>query len=238
MKRRLRGYARQGKGRRGCFNLEHLIFAPHDFKAAELMSSFSSHLQERWDGLPGSPLRARQRRLIRPKPARQARRLWYDIPSEVFCRELQIPKEEWFTDAFYAVSSFLVDAIKKEGPSLNVEACLHKPSKLETRIARSNWSKNPTYHTWWWHYVMVTMRRDSPFTAINATHLQTLRKWEPAHYPPLVHSPFLSSISQKEREKSWRTIQEKSHSNVRVLGEIWRLKRMTMISFPKIFPNL
>ena len=69
MKRRSRGYARQGKSRRGYFNLEHLLlFATHDSKAAKPTPPSSSHLQKGWDGLPGSPLRIRQPHLTEPKP--------------------------------------------------------------------------------------------------------------------------------------------------------------------------
>jgi len=60
VKRRSRGYARQGKDRRRCFNLEHLIFAPHSSRAVESTPPFSSHLQEGWDGFPESPPRVRQ----------------------------------------------------------------------------------------------------------------------------------------------------------------------------------
>ena len=47
---------------------------PHDSKAAKPTPPSSSHLQEKWDGLPGSPPRARRRRSIKSKPVRHTKR--------------------------------------------------------------------------------------------------------------------------------------------------------------------
>jgi len=126
----------------------------------------------RWD-LSGSSPRAWQRRPTRLKPARYARKWWYHISSEVFYGRAPNLRRRVIHRRIQPMSSFsffLMHNIRKEAPSLQIEAGTSKIERTGNQIARSSWSKNSTCYPRGGTMSLHLMCRNRYFTATNATY--------------------------------------------------------------------
>ena len=123
MKKRPRDYARQGKGQRGCFNLE----TPSPFRSPCLQDSQTDATvflafarRMRWT--PRKPSDREAEESNQTEPVRNARKCWYHISSEVFWGRAPTPRIwviHWCTQPMSSFT-FSVHAIRKEAPSLKV----------------------------------------------------------------------------------------------------------------------
>ena len=179
--------------------------------------------------------------LQRWKPTRHTRRWWYHILSELFWGSAWNSGRRvnhWRTQLMSSLFSSLIHIIKKEAWKPQDRSLLARDEHTRNEIAWFSWSKNPTCQPDGGILSQQLMHHDSAFTVTNVMHLQSPRKWKSSHLSLPVSSPFLSSIWRKGREKSWRILLGKSRSKVKVLGELKKIKRMKMISFSQICPNL
>ena len=189
---------------------------PHDSKAGNSTPSFSSHLQEEWDGPFRSSSRARQRLSIGLKSARHARWWWNHV-----CTPVSLERST---------------TTERRGSQLL--AGRFQATRRKTNVPWIRGTENPSV-------LLISsggdilsrflMRHNRTLTATNATHWPDSQRARAC--PPFSSCPlsFYFLHLMKQKEESMVNCSGKKLQRSQSFWWIWKsLEKLKMIPFPQI----